>query len=98
VAEVAVYGVPHPYRIEAVAAAVVVKPGVEVTVAALRDRARERLAGFKVPEHIVLVDESRRGPRSPGTTVRRRSGTSRHSAGRRLVPGRGSAPTSDGFR
>ena len=70
VAEVAVFGVPHPYWIEAVAAAVVVKPGVEVTVTALDARARERLAGYKVPKYIVLVDELPKNP--SGKILKRR--------------------------
>ena len=56
VAEVAVFGVPHPTWIETVAAAVTPKEGHDVTVEELRAYCRERLAGFKTPTVIVIVD------------------------------------------
>ena len=57
VLEVAVFGVPHPQWIEAVAAAVVLRPDQIVEVTDLVAFARTRLAGFKVPKSIVIVDE-----------------------------------------
>ena len=52
VTESAVVGVPHPDFGEAVVAVVTGRPGGDV-VAALRDR----LAGFKLPKHVEVVDE-----------------------------------------
>ncbi len=37
-------------------AAVVVRPGQQVEPAALIELCRERLAGFKTPKRVVLVD------------------------------------------
>lgn len=56
VAEVAVFGVPHPYWVEAVTAVVVPKPGVSVTIDELMAHARERLAGYKAPKYIEITD------------------------------------------
>jgi fatty-acyl-CoA synthase len=56
VAEVAVFGAPHPVWIEAVTAAVVVRANQTVTSDDLIRFCREHLAGFKTPKQIVLVD------------------------------------------
>lgn len=56
VAEVAVFGLPHPRWIEAVTAAVVVRDGQTVTEDELIAHCRERLGSFKVPKHVVVVD------------------------------------------
>ncbi|WP_420717551.1 acyl-CoA synthetase [Emcibacter sp.] len=56
VAEVAVFGVPHPIWIEAVTAAVVCRPGSVVEVEELQVFCRERLAGYKSPKYIVPVE------------------------------------------
>ncbi|MET9438576.1 fatty acyl-CoA synthetase [Streptomyces sp. NPDC006551] len=55
VAEVAVVGLPDERWIEAVTAVVV--PRGEVTEAELLDHAREKLAHFKAPKKVLLVDE-----------------------------------------
>jgi fatty-acyl-CoA synthase len=57
VQEVAIFGVPHPTWIEAVAAAVVVREGEALTEADVIAFCRGRLAGFKTPKHVVIVDE-----------------------------------------
>ena len=57
VQEVAIFGISDPRWIEAVTAAVVLRSGSQVTAAELVAFCRERLAGFKVPKYIVLVDE-----------------------------------------
>ena len=57
VAEVAVFGIPHPTWIEAVTAIVVPKAGSTVTVDELMVYCREKLAGFKSPKHIAIVDQ-----------------------------------------
>jgi fatty-acyl-CoA synthase len=61
VSEVAVFGIPHPRWIEAVAAAVVVKDG-GADEAGLIEFARCRLAGFKVPKYVVVVKELPKNP------------------------------------
>jgi fatty-acyl-CoA synthase len=57
VQEVAIFGISHPRWIEAVTAAVVLRDGEELTEADVVAFCRERLAGFKVPKYIVLVDD-----------------------------------------
>ena len=56
VAEVAVFGIPHPYWVEAVTAVVVPKAGATVTADELLEHARGRLAGYKRPKYVELVD------------------------------------------
>ncbi|WP_428311389.1 acyl-CoA synthetase [Hydrocarboniphaga sp.] len=56
VAEVAVFGVPHPRWIEAVMAVVVLRPGAEVSEDGLLGFCRERLAGYKAPKHIAVIE------------------------------------------
>jgi fatty-acyl-CoA synthase len=57
VAEVAVFGVEHPKWIEAVTAAVVPRPGQTLTKDELLAFCRDRLAGFKTPKYVVILDE-----------------------------------------
>jgi fatty-acyl-CoA synthase len=56
VAEVAVFGVPHPKWIEAVTAVVVAKPGKEVTAEGVMAYCRETLAHFKAPKHVEMAE------------------------------------------
>ena len=56
VAEVAVFGLPHPQWIEAVTAAIVLRPGEGMDEAQLVAFCRERLAGFKTPKRMLIVD------------------------------------------
>ena len=56
VAEAAVIGVPHPDLGEAVVA-VVKRADPNVESETLRNALRDVLAGFKVPKHIVFIDE-----------------------------------------
>ena len=62
VQEVAIFGVPHPEWIEAVAAAVVVREGEALEPGDVIAFCRGRLAGFKTPKHVVLVDELPKNP------------------------------------
>jgi fatty-acyl-CoA synthase len=62
VAEVAVFGIPHPHWIEAVTAAVVPMPGVELTVGQVDAHARRVLAGFKRPKYVVLTEALPKNP------------------------------------
>jgi fatty-acyl-CoA synthase len=57
VMEVAVVGLPHEKWGEAPHAFVVCKPGATVTDEELREFARERLAGFKVPKGMTVLPE-----------------------------------------
>jgi len=57
ISDIAVVGVPDPMRGEAVVAAVILKPGVELDVKDLRDFGKQRLAAYKVPRRFVVVDE-----------------------------------------
>ncbi|WP_028059080.1 class I adenylate-forming enzyme family protein [Candidatus Solirubrobacter pratensis] len=57
VREVAVVGVPDEYRGETVKAFVSLKPGAEVAPDELIAYARERLASYKYPRLVELIDE-----------------------------------------
>jgi long-chain acyl-CoA synthetase len=57
VAEAAVVALPRTSGGEDVAAAVVLRQGASLDVDALRDHCRTRLTAYKVPKHIVAVDE-----------------------------------------
>ena len=54
--EAAVFGIPDERLGEEVAAAVYVRPGHQVTIEELQAHVREKLAGFKVPTHIDLME------------------------------------------
>lgn len=62
VAEVAVFGTPDAHWIEAVTACVVLRDGAAATPDELIAFARERLAGFKTPKHVHLVDALPKNP------------------------------------
>ena len=76
-AEVAVFGVEHPRWIEAVTAAVVLKPGRTVTPDQVRAHAREHLAGYKCPKFVVVVDDL---PRNPSGKILKRELRIQHAA------------------
>jgi len=62
VAEVAVVGVPHESLGEDVAAFVALRPGAVVTPEELQAWAKERVAAYKYPRRVVLVEELPKGP------------------------------------
>jgi long-chain acyl-CoA synthetase len=66
VLEVSVTGFPDAILGERVLAAAVPKPGERLTEDELRDHARERLADYKIPEVIRILDEL---PKNPGGKV-----------------------------
>jgi malonyl-CoA/methylmalonyl-CoA synthetase len=57
VAESAVIGVPHRDFGEAVVGVVVSKAGAQLDSAALTAELKSRIANFKVPKHLFIVDE-----------------------------------------
>ncbi len=62
VAEVAVVGIAHESLGEEVGAAVALKPGASATPGELREFAKQRLAAYKYPRHIWLVQQLPKGP------------------------------------
>jgi long-chain acyl-CoA synthetase len=62
VAEAAVIGVAHVELGEEVAAAVRLKPGVDVAAGELREYVKANVAAYKYPRHVWLVDELPKGP------------------------------------
>ncbi|MGW8761052.1 long-chain-fatty-acid--CoA ligase [Streptomyces sp. NPDC055815] len=62
VALAAVVGVPHAELGEEVAAAVVLRPGAEATPEDLREYVKDRVAAYKYPRRVWLVDALPLGP------------------------------------
>jgi oxalate---CoA ligase len=62
VAQAIAFAIPHASLGEAVAAAVVMRPGFRVTESGLRDFAAGHLASFKVPDKILFLGEIPKGP------------------------------------
>ncbi len=61
-ADVAIIGVPDDKWGEQVKAAVVLKPDAQLSYDELQTYARERLAGFKIPRSMDVIDELPRNP------------------------------------
>jgi long-chain acyl-CoA synthetase len=57
VREAAVIGVPDPYRGETIKAVISVKPGMQVTEQEIKSFARERMAAYKYPRFVEIIDE-----------------------------------------
>ena len=62
VAEVACIGIEHPDLGEEVAAAVALKPGASAEPDELREFAKARVAAYKYPRHVWLVESLPKGP------------------------------------
>lgn len=61
VAQVVTFALPHPKLGEEVAAAVVLREGMEATERDIRDFAATRMADFKVPRKVINLDEIPQG-------------------------------------
>ena len=70
VAEVAVFGVPHDYWMEAVTAVVVPKDGTHLTANDVHAFTAERLAGYKRPKFVVIAGGL---PKNPSGKILKRS-------------------------
>ncbi|WP_425565838.1 AMP-binding enzyme, partial [Pseudonocardia ailaonensis] len=62
VAEAAVVGIKHAELGEEIGAAVALKPGASATEDELREFVRERIAAYKYPRHVWLVESLPKGP------------------------------------
>jgi long-chain acyl-CoA synthetase len=62
VREAAVVGVPHAELGEEVGAAVSLREGAEATPDELRGFVKERVAAYKYPRHVWLLDDLPKGP------------------------------------
>ena len=61
VAQCGTFALPHPKLGEDVAAAVVLRDGHEATEKDIRAFAAERVADFKVPRKVLILDEIPKG-------------------------------------
>jgi long-chain acyl-CoA synthetase len=57
VREAAVVGMPDPYRGETIKAVISLKPGHETTPDAIKAFARERMAAYKYPRFVEIIDD-----------------------------------------
>ncbi|MEP9395302.1 acyl-CoA synthetase [Gordonia sp. VNK1] len=76
VAEVAVFGVPHPKWIEAVTAVVVPKEGAQLTEETVDAHLESILAGYKRPKYVVFADAL---PKNPSGKILKRDLRSEHN-------------------
>ena len=77
VTEAAVVGIPHPELGEEVAAAVTLRAGSSATEEDVRQFVRERVAPYKYPRVVWLMDEL---PKGPTGKILRREVRSGHAA------------------
>ena len=59
--QVVAFAMPHPKLGEEVAAAVVLREGHAATEREIRDFAASRMADFKVPRRVIILDEIPKG-------------------------------------
>ncbi len=64
--EVAVYGVPDRVMGEKVAASIIAVPGTTLTIEEVKEFCKDKLARYKIPEHIILTSAL---PKNPGGKV-----------------------------
>ncbi|MDY6808630.1 MAG: acyl-CoA synthetase [Actinomycetota bacterium] len=76
VAEVAVFGVPHPKWIEAVTAVVVPKAGVTLTEEQVSAHVAGVLAAYKRPKYVMLADAL---PKNPSGKILKKDLRTRHA-------------------
>lgn len=76
VAEAAVFGVPHPHWVEAVAAVVVPRPGVEMVPEEVMAHTRSLLAGYKTPKYVVIAESL---PKNPSGKIVKRQLRDQHT-------------------
>jgi fatty-acyl-CoA synthase len=69
VAEVSVFGIPHPRWVEAVTAVVVPRDGSELTTDDVIAHCRTQLAGYKAPKYVVVASAL---PKNPSGKVLKR--------------------------
>lgn len=60
--ELCIFGVPDERFGEAVCAAIVQEPNAQISLEKLQTFARDRMASFKIPRHLLLVPELPRNP------------------------------------
>ncbi|MBY4569051.1 acyl-CoA synthetase [Gordonia sihwensis] len=77
VAEVAVFGVPHPKWIEAVTAVIVSKDGVELTEDDVNAHLEGVLAGYKRPKYVIFADAL---PKNPSGKILKKDLRTAHAA------------------
>ena len=70
IAEAAAFAIAHPRLGDDVAAAVIPHPGAQTTPAELRQFLQRELASFKIPRHILFLDQLPKG--ATGKVQRRR--------------------------
>ena len=61
VAQVVTFALPHPKLGEEVAAAVVLREDQEASAQDIREFAATRMADFKVPRRVIIMDEIPKG-------------------------------------
>lgn len=61
ISQAVVFRLPHPSLGDDVAAALVLRPGSHLTEAAIREYLLERMAEFKVPSRVMIIDEIPKG-------------------------------------
>jgi len=62
VAQAVAFAIPHDALGEEIAAAIVLRDGAVASEREIREFTADRIAPFKVPRHIVILDEIPRGP------------------------------------
>ena len=80
VAEVAVFAVPHPRWVEAVCAVIVAKPGSDLDEADVLAHCAGRLAKYKTPKYVSIVESLPKNPTGKILKRELRAGFADHAA------------------